>query len=110
MVAVDIGLWEFIVIFVLVFSLFLLIVGIFTAYFGTGKSRAIGAVLLIIGIVLAIVIVLMSTHFITKDPKITFQGGAHLKDVIINTALVLVGAVLGAIVAIGMFLVAIMKS
>jgi hypothetical protein len=38
MAAITIGLMEFVTIFVLVFSLFLLIVGAFTAYFGTGRA------------------------------------------------------------------------
>lgn len=105
MAAVSIGMWEFITIFVLVFSLFLLIVGIFTAYFGTGKSRAIGAGLLLFGIILGLMWILMSTYLV-MTPIIKVA----LKDIIITSSLVLISAVLGAIAAIGLFLVAIMKS
>ena len=99
---VSIGLWEFVTIFVLVFSLFLLIVGIFTAYFGTGKSRAIGGGLLAGGIVLGILWIFL----VIKD----YIKMHALTAVILNSALVLIAAVLGAIAAIGLFLIAIMKS
>lgn len=105
MTGFTVGLWEFITIFVLVFSLFLLIVGIFTAYFGTGKSRAIGGGLLVGGLILGLVWIILTT-FITGKQYINVE----LKTLIINSALILIGAVLGAIAAIGLFLVAIMKS
>ena len=109
-ISVAIGLWEFITIFVLIFALFLLIVGIFTAYFGTGKSRAIGGGLLVGGLILGLIWILLCTTFVSGMHKINFNNGVHLMDVIVNTALVLVAAILGAIAAIGLFLVAIMKS
>ena len=35
----------------LVFAIASIIAGIFTAYFGSGKSRAVGAILIIIGLI-----------------------------------------------------------
>ena len=108
--SISIGVWEFITIFILVFALFLLIVGIFTAYFGTGKSRAIGGGLLVGGLILGLIWTLLCTTVVSSMHKINFNNGVHLHDVVINSALVLVAAILGAIAAIGLFLVAIMKS
>ena len=106
MTAISVGLWEFLTIFVLVFSLFLLIVGIFTAYFGTGKSRAIGGGLLIGGIIIGAVWLFIRF----KNILIKFNNGAHMTDLIVNSSLILIAAILGAVAAIGLFLVAIMKS
>jgi hypothetical protein len=102
----NIGLWEFITIFVLVFSLFLLIVGIFTAYFGTGKSRAIGGGLLVGGLILGLIWIILCSSLVMKTPTINVE----LKTLVIDSTLVLISAILGAIAAIGLFLVAIMKS
>ena len=57
----DFNLWVFVTIFMLTFALFLVLVGIFTTYFGSGKSRKIGAGLMIGGLVLGILWVLMTS-------------------------------------------------
>jgi hypothetical protein len=48
-------LWEFLTVLMLTFALFMLLAGIFTAYFGSGKSRMIGIVLLVVGLVVGII-------------------------------------------------------
>jgi len=96
-------MWVFISVLLLTFGLFLLLAGAFTAYFGSGKSRAIGAGLLVLGLVMGIVVVLMFQFDIVP---IELEFWTVLKE-----ALVYIGsAVVGALVAIGVFLVAIMKS
>jgi len=96
-------MWVFISVLLLTFGLFLLLAGAFTAYFGSGKSRAIGAGLLVLGLVMGIVVVLM---FQLDIVPIELEFWTVLKE-----ALVYIGsAVVGALVAIGVFLVAIMKS
>jgi uncharacterized membrane-anchored protein len=53
--AVDYTKWNiFLVVLLLVFGLFLILAGIFTAYFGSGKSRTIGVVLLVVGLVVGL--------------------------------------------------------
>jgi len=91
---------EFLTVLILVFALFMLLAGIFTAYFGSGKSRMIGVVLLVVGLVVGIVWVLLGYGTIEVD----------LSEVIWNAFLYIVAGVLGALAAIGVFLVAIMKS
>ncbi len=103
--AVAVGVWQFLTILLLVFALFLILAGIFTAYFGSGKSRTIGVGLLVGGIVVGILI----GYLYHAGP---FDGGqaGHLTGLIVESLLVIVAAVIGALVAIGIFLVAIMKS
>ena len=95
--------WAFLTVLILVFGLFMLLAGVFTAYFGSGKSRMIGVVLLVVGLVVGIlwaVMALDSVDIIKVD----------LSDVIWNAFLYILAGVLGALAAIGVFLVAIMKS
>ena len=89
----------FVTILLLLFALFLFLAGIFTAYFGSGKSRAIGVVLLVIGLAVGI----LSGYYYHLA---TGEFGSFL----FQAFLVLVAAVLGALAAVGVFLVAIMKS
>ncbi|MGQ9587159.1 MAG: hypothetical protein ACUVT7_02085 [Thermoplasmata archaeon] len=91
---------EFLTVLILVFALFMLLAGIFTAYFGSGKSRMIGVALLVIGLAVGIVWVLLGYGTIEVD----------LSGAIWNAFLYIAAGVLGALAAIGVFLVAIMKS
>jgi hypothetical protein len=90
---------QFVTILLLVFALFLILAGLFTAYFGSGKSRMIGYALFAVGAVAGVASALWY-HY---------QYHA-LGSLIYFTFLVLLAAVIGALVAVGIFLVAIMKS
>jgi hypothetical protein len=96
-------LMEFLTVLILVFALFMLLAGIFTAYFGSGKSRMIGVALLVIGLVVGLLWVVMSL-----DSVDTIK--VNLSKVIWDAFLFILAGVLGALAAIGVFLVAIMKS
>jgi|MudIll2142460700_1097286.scaffolds.fasta_scaffold581263_1 hypothetical protein len=97
-------LWVFVDILLLTFGLFLVLAGAFTAYFGSGKSRGIGVGLLVFGIVIWVVVAIMHLQ------DIGFPIDLELMDVL-KDALVYIGAaIIGALAAIGIFLVAIMKS
>ncbi len=98
------GNWmTFVTILLLTFALFLVITGAFTAYFGSGKSRKIGGGLLGGGVVVGVLWV------VAVGPLNSF-GPFGLGDVILQTVVILIAAVLGAAAAIGLFLLAIMKS
>ncbi len=99
--AFSVGLEQFGAILLLVFGLFLILAGVFTAYFGSGKSRTIGVVLLVVGIVIG----LGSGYWYHTAGQ---PGG--LGRLVEEAVLVIVAAVLGALAAIAIFLVAIMKS
>ncbi len=101
---VAIGGWQFLTILLLVFGLFLILAGIFTAYFGSGKSRTIGVALLVVGLVVGI----LAGYFYHSG---TFGGQSdQLGALLWESFLVIVAAVIGALVAVGIFLLAIMKS
>jgi hypothetical protein len=99
-------LWEFLTVLVLVFSLMMLLAGIFTAYFGSGKSRTIGVVLLVVGLVVGIVWAYLSYW---GGPRV-IDIPQPLADVIWDAFTYILAALMGALVAIGVFLLAIMKS
>jgi hypothetical protein len=100
---------EFLTILLLTFGLFMVLAGAFTAYFGSGKSRSIGVVLLVVGLVVAIFWIYA-----------TMYGGPNmfnldllkfrLSDVVWAAFLNIIAAVIGALIAVGVFLLAIMKS
>jgi uncharacterized membrane-anchored protein len=102
---VDFAKWyAFVAVMLLVFALFLILAGIFTAYFGSGKSRTIGVALLVVGLVVG---VLIAYFYHAGD----FGAASdQLSTLIFQAFLVIVAAVIGALIAIGIFLVAIMKS
>lgn len=93
---------NFITILLLTFSIFMILAGAFTAYFGTGKSRAVGAVLLVVGIVVAVVWLFVANFYSYTTPG--------LADVIWGAFLSIIAAIIGAVVAILVFLLAIMKT
>ena len=93
----------FVTILLLTFSVFLVITGAFTAYFGSGKSRKIGGGLLGGGLVVGIL-------WIVATGPLNVLGRFELATVVIQSILVLIGAIIGAAAAIGLFLLAIMKS
>ncbi|HYA11276.1 MAG TPA: hypothetical protein VEH10_06385 [Thermoplasmata archaeon] len=102
--ALNVGATQFLTIFLLVFALFMILAGVFTAYFGSGKSRTVGVGLLVAGIVVG----LLSGYAYHE----AWFGGSkgELGALVWETFLVIVAAVIGALVAVGIFLVAIMKS
>jgi hypothetical protein len=98
--------WVFATIFLFSFALFLLITGAFTAYFGSGKSRKIGAGLLITGLLIGILIALLRYMGYWGPGSAEFS----LLDVVVQTIVVVLAVIIGAGLAIGLFLLAIMKS
>jgi hypothetical protein len=95
----TVGAWQFVTILLLIFGLFLILAGLFTAYFGSGKSRSIGVVLLVVGLVVGLLIGYSYS-----------QVNHELAELIWISFLVIIAAVIGALAAIAIFLVAIMKS
>src|SRR5256712_7140637 len=98
--ALDLG--TFVTILLLAFAFVLLIAGAFTAYFGSGKSRKIGAGLLVGGIVIGIVWILLVR---TGGPLDTFLQ-AGVVNGIVQSILILLAAVIRAGAASGLFLFA----
>ena len=92
--------------FMLVFSVASVLAGIFTAYFGSGKSRAVGSILIIIGLVVGLLFLwFVGVLPFLGDPTFIDLAGTTLYGISS-----VVGAILGAIIALGLFLLAIMKA
>src|SRR3990172_5467771 len=92
-VPIEATFWlTFVAILLLTFAFVMLIAGAFTAYFGSGKSRKIGAGLLVGGLAIGIVWVLLSMKGGPLDPGTTWS----LLETIIQSILVLLSAFLGA--------------
>ena len=93
---------------VLVFAIGSIVAGIFTAYFGSGKSRAVGGILIVIGLLVFIIFLyganLLSGFLGTPEGILNFQGA------IVQGVVSIVGALIGAGIALGIFLLAIMKA
>ena len=95
---------NFVTVLLLTFALFLVITGAFTAYFGSGKSRKIGAGLLVGGLVVGVLWAL------AVGPMNWIGHQDSLLTVIVQSVGLILAAVIGAAAAIGLFLLAIMKS
>ena len=98
---------QFMSMLTLVFAIASIIAGIFTAYFGSGKSRVVGAVLVIIGLLVGIVFLCgagIITFFGVPPALLSFSG------YVLSGIVAVIGAVLGALIALGIFLLAIMKA
>lgn len=93
---------EFLTVVLMVFALVMVLAGIFTAYFGSGKSRMIGIVLLVIGLIVGI----LWTYLAGLSTAVN----VNLADVIWTAFLYIVAALIGILGAVGIFLVAIMKA
>ena len=109
----GLDIWIFVTIFIFSFALFLLITGAFTAYFGSGKSRKIGAGLLIAGLLIGILwVVIRILGYIGPDSnaQICYTTAGWLSGVVIQAIVIVLAVIIGAGLAIGLFLLAIMKS
>ncbi len=94
----------FVSMLMLVFAIGAIIAGLFTAYFGSGKSRGIGGVLLLIGIIVAFLFYNYSgDSAIWGNPEWTW-------NIVKNGVSSVVGAIVGALIALGVFLAGIMKA
>ena len=91
--------------FLLVFAIASIIAGIFTAYFGSGKSRVVGSILVIIGLLVGAVFLwcVWLLPFLGEPP-------IGLCGCIPEGIAAVIGAIVGAGLAVGIFLLAIMKA
>ena len=92
----------------LVFAIASVVAGIFTAYFGSGKSRIVGGILILIGIIVFFIFFWgagLLTSFMAPPPTLLDFAGT-----IVNGISALIGAIIGAVIALGIFLLAIMKA
>ncbi len=96
-------LMQFLTVLLLTFSLVMILAGAFTAYFGSGKSRMIGVVLLVIGLIVGVV-----WGYLGYADMAGVEG--DISEVIWVAFVNILAALIGALVAVGAFLLAIIKS
>ena len=97
---------DFVTVMILAFAIILALAGIFTAYFGTGKSRTAGIIMLIVGVAVGVLWVFLCNGF-GSTPII---DNVDIGEVLCSALIDLVGFMIGAIAAIAIFLVAVLKS
>jgi hypothetical protein len=92
----------------LVFAFGSIIAGIFTGYFGSGKSRGIGGILTTIGI-LVFIIFLFGANILSGilgSP----EGILNFRGTIVQGVVAIIGGIVGAGFALGIFLLTIFKA
>ncbi len=100
------GIWDwyqFVAVILALFAISLVILGILTAYFGSGKSRGVGGGLFVVGIVVGIITIMIGKQYL------------HLQEGIFNSLIVptfffVSASVIGVVIAVLIFLAAIMKT
>ena len=90
----------------LVFAIASIIAGFFTAYFGSGRSRAVGGILIVIGLLVGIIFLWGAgvLNLGNVPALLNFEGK------IVEGIVAIIGAIVGAGIALGIFLLAIMKA
>jgi len=101
----DIISYEFLTVIIFVFALVMMIAGIFSAYFGAGKNRAYGGIIFAVGFIVAVIWAYL-VGYSSKEPFCSVAAWNTMYDALIN----LIAILIGALIAIGIFLVAVLKS
>ncbi len=99
---------QFLSMLTLVFAIASIIAGLFTAYFGSGKSRAVGGILIVIGF-LVFIIFLYGAGLLESFMGMP-EGILNFQNTIVQGVIAIIGAIVGAAIALGIFLLAIMKA
>jgi hypothetical protein len=102
---IDWDIMSFLTIVVFVFAVVLLIAGIFSAYFGSGKSRTYGLLMLVAGLIVFVI-----WAYLIGWSDIELFTNVHAIDVMVDAVINFLAILLGALIAIGIFLVAVLKS
>jgi len=101
----DILSWEFLTVVIIVFALVMMVAGIFSAYFGAGKNRAYGGIIFAVGLIVCVVWAYL-VGYSSIEPFCNVQAWDVMYDALIN----LIAVLIGALIAIGIFLVVVLKS
>ncbi len=96
---------DFLTVAVIAFAIFIVLAGLFTAYFGTGKSRTVGFIMLVVGLVVGGLWI-----FLCGYSSVDAFADVALWDVFLAALLNVIAVLIGALIAVGIFLIAVMKS
>lgn len=92
-------------VFILAFSICCILAGLFTFFFGTGRSKNIGGGLILFGIAGFLLIIWFTGLIPGVSAPVEWDFG-----IILEAIVVIVAALVGIVAALGIFLAAIMKS
>ncbi len=101
----DIISWDFLSLIVLVFALVMILAGIFSAYFGKGKNRAYGIIMVVVGLVVGVIY-----GYLLMDGPIEEIKNVVGWDIVYNAIVYILGILIGAGIAVAIFLVTVLKS
>ena len=101
-----IGWLDFLTVIILAFAIFMVITGLFTAWFGNGKSRIAGFAMLVAGVIVGAIWIVLSGSGSIMDPVFDVD----VWNVFLNALVDVIGVMIGALIAIGIFLLAVLKS
>ncbi|MCQ2085573.1 MAG: hypothetical protein MJZ21_05455 [archaeon] len=101
----DIISLDFVSVAILIFAVFMVLLGLFAAYFGKGKNRIYGLTILVVGLIVGIVY-----GYLVYDGPIEAIKNVAAWDLIYQAIVNLLAVGIGAIVAVAIFLVAVLKS
>jgi hypothetical protein len=103
--AIEIWSMDFVSLIVVAFGIVMLIAGILAAAFGAGKAKGYGALMAVIGVALLGIWIWLcgySDYDVFRD--------VNLWDVFIDGVINLIGILIGALIAVGIFLGVVLKS
>ena len=101
----DWTIWEFLTVVIIAFAVVALAAGVFSAYFGKGKNKGYGILLAVVGLIV-VLLWLFLFAWSNIEPFCDVAAWDVFYDAIIN----LIGILVGALVAVGIFLVTVLKS
>ncbi len=101
----DIISWEFVSLIVLVFALVMILAGIFSAYFGKGKNRTYGIIMVVVGLVVGVIY-----GYLLMNGPIEVISKVEGWTLVYNAIVYLLGILIGALAAVAIFLVTVLKS
>ena len=101
----EFEIYSFLTLVVFAFALVMLVAGIFSAYFGSGKSKAAGGAMAIIGLIVGII-----WAYLVGFSDIEPFCDVATWDVVYTAIISLIDILIGALVAVGIFLVVVLKS
>ncbi len=98
-------LMTFVTLIVLAFAIVMVAAGAFAAILGSGKSRALGGVMAVVGLIVFVV-----WAWLVGWSDISPFCEVELYDTLYNAIVNLIGVLIGALVAVGIFLITVLKS
>ena len=96
---------DFVSLVVVAFSIVMLLAGILSAVFGSGKAKGYGGVMAVVGVALLGIWI-----WLCGFSDIQLFADVPLWDVFIDGIINLIGILIGALIAVGIFLVVVLKS